>query len=50
MPIITPGVFPNTAFPDRVWIDDVWAEYGATKLMVGVVAYSDPLSSDISYN
>lgn len=27
--IMSPGIFPNTAFPDRCWVDDVWADYGS---------------------
>ena len=28
MGLLTPGVFPSTAFPSSVWVDGVWAEFG----------------------
>ena len=53
MPILTPGAFPTTAFPDRVWIDDVWPEYGTAvafyPFIKGDMSFSDPVASDISY-
>ena len=47
MPIMTPGIFPDTVFPDRYWIDDVWADYGIpfTGLIRGDAGVSDQLTS-----
>ena len=45
MLIMSPGVFPDTAFPDRCWCDDVWADYGAPKFVRVVATVTDPLGS-----
>lgn len=51
MPIMSPGVFPDTTFPDRSWIDDVWAEFGVEIFFIrGSTSFSDPLASDITFS
>lgn len=32
MPIMAPGVFPDTVFPDWCWVNDCWPEYGFVPL------------------
>ena len=45
MPIMAPGVFPDTAFPDRFWIDDAWADFGLPKIVRGLASVIDPKNS-----
>ena len=45
MVIMSPGVFPDTAVPDRCWCDDVWADSGVSKFVRGVATVTDPLRS-----
>ena len=47
MLIMAPGVFPDTAFPDRCWIDDVWADFSPATLHIirGVSSVLDPRMS-----
>lgn len=48
---LTPGVFADTAFPNSVWVDNVWANYGVPAEIIWInsnVSFSGTKGS-ISY-